>query len=190
MPFKKIFIRNMLIPEMNMPYPVARGILSESRVEEALNELTQQRKPKYGLKHRIVRFFHSDKNGPLDKWGVDFQIELDNGAQVPLQVKSGTAGARNFARHCRRLGKFIPVIIVHLNESLRSLMRKIANAIKAGLLAKVRYINRHLHMNRMPSSLYKAVVRMKKEAAESEPPQQFVKIQKFRLLRQPCFACR
>ncbi|MEK7464295.1 MAG: hypothetical protein AAB617_00770 [Patescibacteria group bacterium] len=73
-------------------------------------------------KNIIAHFFQAEKNGQIDRDGIDFLIFLENGLCLPLQVKRGK---KALASHFRKHPHVKFVIIVS-----RDRPERIANSIR------------------------------------------------------------
>jgi hypothetical protein len=97
----------------------------------------------------ITRFIRAERHSRLDRRHIDFLVTLEEGTDVPLQVKSSERGKRKFERSRKRCGISIPVIVVHLGETMKSVIKQIVEKIKLVSDSIQRNINRIVFLNKM-----------------------------------------
>ena len=113
----------------------SRGLCSELTAKEAF--LSLQRNPKYGLKYPIIEVVHAEKNGDMDKTKKDLEVTLKRGGQLiklGIQIKSSYNNLRRHYRACRRLGVYIPVMVVSPGETLEMVMLKAVTLIERAMV--------------------------------------------------------
>jgi|GEM_PF-1421209 hypothetical protein len=133
---------------MNIDTSLAVGLASEAKVETAL-EILQKEPQRYGLTSMIKWFTRAERHSRLDRHHIDFLVTLEEGTDVPLQVKSSERGKRKFERSCKRRGISIPVIVVHFGETVKSVIKQIVEKIKLVSDSIQRSINRIAFLNKV-----------------------------------------
>jgi len=133
---------------MHIDLPQDIGLASEAKVESAL-VILQNEPQKHGLKFAIKRFIRARKHSSLDRNHIDFLVTLEEGRDVPLQVKSSERKARKFEQFCKRLGIFIPCIVVHFGETVESVIKQIVEKIKLAGNVMERQANRLVFLEKM-----------------------------------------
>ncbi|MEK7609499.1 MAG: hypothetical protein AAB470_00045 [Patescibacteria group bacterium] len=123
------------------------GIASEAMVENALQQV--QNKPNDDSIPKIKEFVHAKKNSALDRQHIDFLVKLENGLDVPLQVKSSERRRRRFERFNAKHRRFIPVIVVKIGEALESVINKVVACIKLALNTIRRVVNQKIHQKKV-----------------------------------------
>jgi hypothetical protein len=124
----------------------SKGIASEAMVEQALKTLKNER---IGLISPIREFIHAERHSRIDRAHIDFVVFLENGEEIPLQVKSSVRGARKFARRNQRFGRFIPIVIVNTEEDLRTIIHKVVECIRSTFNALRRKVDWETHLKRI-----------------------------------------
>jgi len=132
---------------MNSSDSDARGIASEAMVEQALQ--TIDKKSLKGLISRVVGFIHATRHSELDKQHIDFLIMLENGYEIPLQVKSSDRGRRKFERKSTTYRRFIPVVVVKLGEAIESIINKVTECIRLAANKLRRDFDNRVHYERI-----------------------------------------
>ena len=105
---------------------VHRGAASEALVEQAIQTISRKRTDDLPP---IRSYVHADPNSNLDRRGIDFLVRLENGMDIPLQVKSSARGKRKFEKS-HRFGIFIPVVIVAAEEHISRVISRVIKCIK------------------------------------------------------------
>jgi len=127
---------------------LAVGLASEAKVQTAL-AILQKEPQRYGLTSMIRWFVRAKRHSRLDRRHIDFLVILEEGMNVPLQVKSSERGKRKFERSCKQYGISIPVIVVHFGETIRSVIKQIVEKIKLVSSSVERSINRIVFLNKV-----------------------------------------
>ena len=119
----------------------ARKERAESQLDEGGAPRQEPTRPKGQFRMPCIKkITHADPNSNLDRQGIDFLIELEDGKQVPLQVKSNNGQKRKFENRHRRFKEFIPVIVVNYRDACEPeraiwrLVRRIMKCIKQFLI--------------------------------------------------------
>jgi hypothetical protein len=123
------------------------GFANEAKVETALKII--QKEQRYGLASLIKGFIWAQRHSRLDRNHVDFLVSLEGGIEVPLQVKSSERKRKKFEKFCKSLGLSISVIVVHIGESLESVIEQVVEKIKLALNSVQRQMNRIAFLNKM-----------------------------------------
>ena len=134
-----------LLPVKIMSPNRKRGFDSESIVEAALCRLQER---DYGLGNPILGFVHATPNSPLDRKQVDFLVEVQEGMEIELQVKSSWGQARKFEHKMRRLGRLVVVLVVRTNDYIERVLYRLVKSIKLALSKKQRQINNAIEATR------------------------------------------
>ena len=100
---------------MRITDPLARGIRSETLVEQALRCIVGR---------FILSFTHNEPNSPADQKGKDFTVKTREG-EVGLQVKSSEYGRRHFFRSTQPHRADIPVIVVNDEDTVETLLSRL-----------------------------------------------------------------
>jgi hypothetical protein len=104
---------------MKIADPLARGMRSETLVEQALRRIVG------GF---IIAFVHNEPNSRADQKGKDFTVRTREG-EVALQVKSSEYGKRHFFRHTQPHRAEIPVIVVKDEDTVETLLGRLLSLI-------------------------------------------------------------
>jgi len=105
---------------------VHRGEASEALVEQAIRTISRKKSDDLPP---IRSYIHADPNSHLDRRGIDFLVRLENGLDIPIQVKSSTRGKRKFEKS-HRFGVFIPVVVVAAEEHISRVINRVIQCIR------------------------------------------------------------
>ncbi|MFA6554062.1 MAG: hypothetical protein WCS89_00990 [Candidatus Paceibacterota bacterium] len=126
-----------------------RGFASEAMVKRALTILKRKKKPDIA---EITEIIHATPNSNLDRKGIDFVVKLENGYDVPLQVKSSKRAQKKFDKRCRRTGVWIPVIVVNIGVTIGNVIRQIIRSIKTVLNTARHAMDERIHREKEKAS--------------------------------------
>jgi hypothetical protein len=132
---------------MHLDSPLNVGFANEAKVETALKII--QKEPRYGLTSLIKGFIWAQRHSRLDRSHVDFLVSLEGGREVLLQVKSSERKRKKFEKFCKSLGLSISVIVVHIGESLESVIEQVVEKIKLAMNSVQHQMNRIAFLNKM-----------------------------------------
>lgn len=99
---------------------IARGMRSENLVEKALCLIVGK---------IITGFTHNEPNSLPDQKGKDFTLTTPHG-ELGLQVKSSEYGKLHFLRSSQPHREEIPVIVVHDEDTIETLLDRLVAIIR------------------------------------------------------------
>jgi hypothetical protein len=118
-----------------------RGLDAEILVEKTLIAI-KGREGRFGIKHQINDVQRSEQDSEEDKQHVDIIANVEGGIQIPFQVKPSFRAAVRFAKKCRRYGHgIIQVVVVHIGDTVQSIMEQVAEKLKTAIAQILRVKN-------------------------------------------------
>lgn len=103
---------------------IVRGMNSEERVRKALEALQDS--------GEIFKYYKTEKEGELDKVGIDFQVYPEHDWLINLQVKSSVIGKE---AHVEEYGESIPCVVVHDSLDDRQLVEEVRRILSLSIEA-------------------------------------------------------